>query len=86
MQTLIVFHEVDDVARWLASPERAKLFGPSGITVRTFADPKGSNKTGVVIETPDMATFENVMQSEAAAAAMKVDGIRPETVLVMVEK
>jgi antibiotic biosynthesis monooxygenase (ABM) superfamily enzyme len=29
MPTLIVFHEVDDVDHWLASPKRKEYFGPA---------------------------------------------------------
>ena len=39
MATLLVFHEVDDVDQWLASPKRDEFFGPMGITARTFRDP-----------------------------------------------
>jgi hypothetical protein len=39
METLLVFHEVDDVDHWLGSPKREEFFGPLGITVRTFRDP-----------------------------------------------
>ena len=34
MVTLMVFHEVDDVKHWLASPKRKELFGPLEIKVR----------------------------------------------------
>ena len=39
MPTLLIFHEVDDVDHWLASPRREEFFGPLGITARTFVDP-----------------------------------------------
>jgi hypothetical protein len=32
-----------------------------------------------------MAAFEEVMQSEAGAEAMKFDGVRPETLLILSE-
>src|ERR1035441_3644655 len=32
MPTLLAFHEVDDVERWLGSPRREEVFGPLGIT------------------------------------------------------
>ena len=85
METLLVLHEVDDVDHWLASPKREEFFGPRGITVRTFRDPEGSNRVGVIAEVPDMAAWEEALQSEAAAEAMKHDGVRPETVLALVE-
>jgi hypothetical protein len=85
MATLMVFHEVDDVDHWLRSPRRQEFFGPKGITARTFVDPEKSNRVGVLVETPDMATFQQMMESPEAAEAMKFDGVRPETLLVLVE-
>jgi hypothetical protein len=85
MPTLLAFHEVDDVDHWLSSPKREEVFGPLGITVRTFRDPEGSNRVALITEVPDVAAFEEVMQSEAAADAMKFDGVRPETLLILTE-
>jgi hypothetical protein len=86
MPTLVVFHEVDDVDHWLASPKREEVFGPLGITIRTFRDPEGSNRVGLIAEIPDMAAFQEIMESEAGADAMKFDGVRPETLLTLVEE
>jgi hypothetical protein len=85
MATVLVFHEVDDVDHWLSSPKREEVFGPLGITARTFRDPEGSNRVGLIAQIPDMAAWQEVMQSEAAADAMKLDGVRPETLLVLTE-
>jgi hypothetical protein len=85
MATLVIFHEVDDVDHWLGSPRRQEFFGPMGITVRTFVDPEKTNRVGLIVEVPDMDTFQRMMESEAAADAMKFDGVRPETMLVLVE-
>jgi hypothetical protein len=84
MATYLVTHEVDDVAHWLASPRREEFFGPHGITARTFHDPEGSNRVGLVVEIPELAVFQELMQSEGAAEAMKYDGVRPETMLMLV--
>jgi len=86
MATHLVFHEVDDVEHWLHSPKREEVFGPLGITVRPFRDPQGSNRVGLIAEIPDVAAFQEFMQSETAANAMKHDGVRPETLLVLDEK
>jgi len=83
--TLLAFHEVDDVKHWLSSPKRVEVFGPMGITVRTFVDPEGSNRVGLIVEVPDMAAFQEAMASEAAADAMKFDGVRAETLLILAE-
>ncbi|HEX9228679.1 MAG TPA: hypothetical protein VF885_18915 [Arthrobacter sp.] len=85
MPTLMVFHEVDDVDHWLGSPKREEVFGPLGITVRTFIDPAKSNRVGLIVEVPDMETFQRIMESDVAAEAMKFDGVRPESLLILVE-
>lgn len=85
MPTLMIFHEVDDVEHWLSSPKREEVFGPLGITVRTFIDPGKSHRVGLIVQIPDMETFQRIMESEAAAEAMKFDGVRPETMLMLVE-
>jgi hypothetical protein len=54
-----------------------------GITVETFRDPAGSNKIALIAEIPDFGAFQEFMQSEKAAEAMKHDGVRPETLLVL---
>ena len=66
-------------------PSDRNNFGPLGITARTFRDPGGSNRVGLIFEVPDRATFEQSLQTEGAAEAMKYDGVRPETVLSLVE-
>jgi hypothetical protein len=85
MPTLLVFHEVDDVDHWLASPKREEFFGPRGATVRTFRDPGASNRVGLLVEVPSMEAWEEALQTEEAAEAMKHDGVRPETILTLVE-
>ena len=85
MPTLLVFHEVDDVDHWAASPKREEFFGARGMTVRTFRDPTGSNRVGLIVEVPDMAAWEAALQSDEAAEAMKYDGVRPETIVALVK-
>ena len=85
MPTLVIFHEVDDVDHWVKSTKREEFFGPLGMTARTFVDPNKSNRVGLIAEVPDMETFQASLQSDAAAEAMKHDGVRPETILVLVE-
>jgi hypothetical protein len=85
MATYVITHEVNDVERWLSSPKREAVFGPMGITVRTFRDPEGSKKTALIAEIPDLEAFQEVMKSEAAADAMKHDGVNPETLLIFGE-
>jgi hypothetical protein len=84
MTTIVVTHEVNDVKHWLASKKREEAFGPMGITIKTFVDPTGSNRVGLVAEVPDMAAFQKFMATPAAADAMKQDGVRPETLKTLV--
>ncbi len=86
MATYLAFHEVDDVEHWFKSRRREEFFGPHGMTARAFRDPSGSNRVGLIVEIPDFATFERLMQTEEAAEAMKLDGVRPETLLVLSEE
>ena len=85
MPTLIAFHEVEDVPHWLASPKRREVFGSVALNIRTFVDPQNPNRVGLLMEVADMDAFQAVMDSEAGTAAMKYDGVRPETVVVLVE-
>jgi hypothetical protein len=82
---LLIVHEVDDVDHWLSSPRREETFRPMGITARTFVDPGNANRVGLLVEVPDMATFQQMMESEVAADAMRYDGVRPETIVTLVE-
>jgi hypothetical protein len=81
----VITHEVDDVQHWLSSPKREEVFGPMGVAVRTFRDPDGSNKVALIAEIPDMDAFQEFMKSDAAADAMKNDGVNPETLVVLSE-
>jgi hypothetical protein len=85
MATYVITHEVEDVEHWLSSPKREEAFGPMGVSVRTFRDPGGSNQTAIIAEIPDMEAFQEFMNTEAAAEAMKHDGVKPETLLVLAE-
>jgi hypothetical protein len=85
MATYLITHEVDDVEAWRASPKRQEVFGRMGIKVRPFLDPQGSNRVGLIAEIPDMKAFQAFMQTAEAAEAMKHDGVRPETLLVLGE-
>ena len=83
MAMYIAFHEVDDVDHWLHSPKRQELFGPMGITGQLFTDPTNPNRVGLIVEVPDMEAFQQLLQSPAGADAMKFDGVRPETMVIL---
>jgi hypothetical protein len=84
MTTVIAYHEVEDRTHWLASPKRKELFEPLGITHRTFLDPDNPNRAAVLFEVPDMAAFHAAIQSAEGAEAMKHDGVRPDTLVMLV--
>ncbi len=85
MTTVMAVHEVDDVAHWLSSPKRAEFFRAHGMTVKTFVSPDGSKRVGVLIENvPSVEALTQALQGEDAAAAMKHDGVHPDTVELFV--
>jgi hypothetical protein len=86
MATMLVTHEIEDVDRWLSSPKREELMGPLGFTVHTFVDPTDAHRVGLVLEGPSLEVFEGMMKTDAAADAMKHDGVRPETVRVLLQR
>jgi hypothetical protein len=83
MAEIIAFLEVEDVDQWLRSSKRQELFGPLGITGQLFTDPANSNRVGLIANVPDMEAFQKAMQSEQAAEAMRFDGVRPETLVIL---
>jgi hypothetical protein len=85
MTMVIAYHEIDDSEHWLASPKREELFGPMGISVRTFLDPENPSRAAVLADVPDMDAFQALMQSQEAAGAMKHDGVRADTLVMLVE-
>ncbi|HSP37289.1 MAG TPA: hypothetical protein VLR26_06015 [Frankiaceae bacterium] len=86
MPALLVTHDVDDVDHWLKSPKRQELMGPSGFTVRTFVDPTDTSHVGLVVEGATLQDFQDLLKSDAAADAMKHDGVRADTVRVLEER
>ena len=85
MLTVLIFHEVDDVDHWVKSPKRDEFFGPMGMTHRTFIDPQGTNRVGLVVEVPSMEGLQEALATPEAAEAMKIDGVRPETIVMLVQ-
>jgi len=48
-------------------------------------DPAQTSRVGLVVEIPDMEGFQRLMQSDEAAEAMRSDGVRPETLVLLEE-
>jgi hypothetical protein len=42
-------------------------------------------QVGLIAEIPDMAVWQEVLQSEAGSDATKFDGVHPETIVVLTE-
>ncbi len=85
MPKLVATHDVDDVAHWLASPKRAEVFAGIATNMQTYVVPGSANKVALSFEVEDMDALDAMMKSEAGAAAMKYDGVHPDTVVVYVE-
>ncbi|MGB5719138.1 MAG: hypothetical protein WBM34_00465 [Woeseiaceae bacterium] len=85
MPRIITTHEVDDVAHWLTSTKRQELFAGVVENIRTYVNPDNPNSVGLTMDVADMAAFDAVLKSDAGAAAMKHDGVRPETIVLLVE-
>jgi hypothetical protein len=85
MPKMIVTHEVDDVPHWLASPKREEVFSGVAKEITTFVHLGAPNRVALSMEVADMDAFDAVMKSEAGAAAMKHDGVRPDTIDVFLK-
>lgn len=81
MITVVALHDVDDVAHWQNSPKRAEFFAAHGMSVKTFVSPNGGKKVGVIIgDVPSLDDLTKALQGPDAAAAMKHDGVHPDTI------
>jgi hypothetical protein len=85
MPKLVVTHEVDDIAQWLASTRRDEVLSDIGTNITTYVMPGGGNRVAVTMDVADMDAFDALMQSDAAAEAMKDDGVRGDTFALFVE-
>jgi hypothetical protein len=86
--SVLAYHEINDSAHWLASPKRAELGAALGIQFRTFLDPTNPNRAAVLIDLPDTMSLTDLtsfMQTDAAQEAMRYDGVRPDTMVMLVE-
>ena len=55
------------------------------MTVRTFVDPSGKNRVGLIVENvPSLEALTAALQTADAAEAMKHDGVHPDTVELFV--
>jgi hypothetical protein len=86
MPTIVVHHDVTDTDHWLASPRREEFFGPLGVTgIRTFVDPQNPGHVAVLLDVPDLDAMLASLETEEGAATMRYDGVKPETLVFLVE-
>lgn len=86
LPTVIAYHDVNDTEHWLASPKRAEFFGSLGISnPRTFTNPQNPTQVGLLIDAPDLDALNAALESDEAAAAMQHDGVRGDTLVMLVE-
>ena len=58
---------------------------PFAGSVKRLHVQRSTNRVGLIVEAPDSDTFRRALESTEAAEAMKYDGVRPETVVMLVE-
>ena len=90
MTTAIIFHEVNSgevwAKAWRKGPGgRHEMFGKYGMKARTFRDPKNPNSTGLIVEIPDMAKFQALLDSADGKKAMREDGLKVESMRLLIE-
>ena len=86
MPTILIHHDVDDTDHWLASPKREEFFGPLGITnIRKFTNPQQPTQVGLMLDVPDLEALTAALETPEAAAAMREDGVHPDSVVLLVE-
>jgi hypothetical protein len=90
MTTVVVFHEVEDGARWAAGwrdgpGSRREMFARIGVTARTFQDPENPNSVGLVLEVPDLDALHALAASDEAKRARAEDGLKAETIRILHE-
>lgn len=91
MTHVLITHEVEDAEHWLAAwrgpDSRHKLFKDNGAKmVHTFLDPNNPNLTGLVVSVADMEKFMAMLESDEGQAAAAADGVRMDTMVLLVEK
>ena len=88
---VLITHEVDDAEVWLAAwsgpDSRHELFKDNGAKhVHTFQDAENPNLTGLVVSVVDMDKFMAMLESDEGKAAAAADGVRRDTMVLLVEK
>jgi hypothetical protein len=61
------------------------VFAGIATNLQTYVMPGGGNKVALSMEVADMDALDAMLKSEAGAAAMKYDGVHPDTLMMYVE-
>ena len=90
MTHLVITHEVADAEHWLAAwqgeDSRHQMFKANGAAhVHTLQDPDNPNMTGLIIAVADMDALTAMLESEEGQAAAAADGVKPETMKMLVQ-
>jgi hypothetical protein len=80
----MITHEVDDVNHWLTAPVRAALVAKLGLDIRVYVDPASSNVVGVILEVPSVEFIVKHLNSAENKEAMTLDGVRPDTLRLLI--
>jgi len=85
-----ITHEVEDADHWFAAwsgeNSRHKMFKAHGAKhVHTLQDPNNPNRTGLIIAVADMDRFKAFLESEEGQAAAAEDGVKADTMVMLVE-
>ena len=91
MTHLVITHEVEDLDTWMAAwrgdNSRHKLFADNGAKhVHTLQDPNNPNVTGLIIAASDKKALMAWLESEEGQAAAAEDGVKMDTMVMLVEK
>ena len=90
MTTIIVFCETEDGENWAkawhkGAGSRHEMFDKIGVKCRNFRDPNNHTSTGVLFDIPDMAAFENFLETDEIKQAMTEDRLKLETFRMLTE-
>ncbi|WP_168016102.1 hypothetical protein [Halomonas salinarum] len=90
MATLIVFHEVEDGEHWAkawqeGAGSRHELFAQIGVSARTFKDAENPDSVGLILEVPDMASFQTFMATDEVRQGMEEDRLKLDSMRMLGE-
>lgn len=87
---LVILHEVEDFDRWIAAwrgdDSRHALFEANGAAhVHTLQNPDSPNQIGLIVSVEDRDALFGMIESDEGQAAAAADGVKMDTITVLVE-